>query len=812
MNGDSPETPLDVLVVGGGPTGTAAAWRAHELGLSVKVIDRDGVLSIVKQWGEHQPEPKDVDADYGDLVDLIFPKGGALVSQLPFEDQTPADQLYARWMKVYDDNGVAYENNVELGGCERLPNGVLAAEVMELNTQAKSKIYCRNMVLALGSGQPAKVRLMGDGLGIRYKLGNSEDFVGGPACVVGGGMSAAEAVVAIAMAKAKAKDDSDIFWCYRGRGMPKVAQGKALATKFYEAWTGGNIRYLPLSEPLAVFKDDKGNDLVAVKTRRVQVDNQPPELICYEFEKKQVLAFIGSERPTELLESMGIAEFSLADAPKKKRLAVTNLQESQQKNIFMAGGLLHPAYLQTDDFSPDALQSNLKEYSTCFKLGMIEGVAIVETIKARMSGGSDASIAEALQQKVIVAPHDRPAPAAAPAAPPVPQPEMQFGGAFVHIPPGDGPKQDYLFPVGESVIGRTSGRVVIGSDALLRDQHAAFKVDVDEAYVTNASYGGECYVRVNSERTLPVGSIIVAGQQRLRVDSQGGHASLAVIDAAGNVAKVIPLSPEERTIGRDDLNSGDYALSRSHLSVADSGGVCRVRDESRNGTFIALNGSLRLNEGDEVWMGEQRFRFAELRSEMLATTGTAAVIKMPDVAPAAAMATQFGMQMPSAPAAAPAAVAPVAAAPPVAPEPAAAAAAPAAPAPAAPAAAPSGDPLIIQDDGTEIPAVGDEELPMISYMADADVATDEASCVDGACGTLWECWDRDEPSDSGGSCGKCVVTVLEGMENLSEASSREKNTIKKANKKLGGKLDEANCRLACQAICHGPVKIHPKGK
>jgi thioredoxin reductase len=790
MNGDSPETPLDVLVVGGGPTGTAATWRAHELGLSVRVIDRDGILSIVKQWGEHQPDPKDVDADYGDLIDLIFPAGGALVSQLPFEDQTPADQLYSRWMKIYDDSGIAYQENMELGGCEHLPNGVLAAEVMELNTQAKTKIYCRNLVLAMGSGQPAKVRLMGDGLGIRYKLGNSEDFVGAPACVVGGGMSAAEAVVAIAMAKAKAKDDSDIFWCYRGRGMPKVAQGKALANKFYEAWTGGNIRYLPLSEPLAVFKDDKGNDLVAVKTRRVQVNNQPPELICYEFEKKQVLAFIGSERPTALLESMGIKEFSLADAPKKKRLAVSNLQESQQKNIFMAGGLLHPAYLQADDFSPDALQSNLKEYSTCFKLGMIEGVAIIETIKARIDGGDDAAIAEARQQQVIVAPQER-APAE-PVAPVAPEPVLQFGGAFVHIAPGEGAKQDYMFPVGENVIGRTAGRVVIGSDALLRDQHAAFKVDVDEAYVTNAALGGECYVRVNSERTLPAGSIIVAGQQRLRVDSAAGHASLSVMDASGNVSKVIPLSPEERTLGRDDLNAGDYALSRSHLSVADSGGVCRVRDESRNGTFIALNGSLRLNEGDEVWMGEQRFRFVELRSEMVVAVGAAA-------GASAAMATMHGMASPSAPAAPP--VEPAASPAP------AAEAAPAAPPPAAPA----GDPLIIQEDGTEIPAAGDDELPMISYMADASVATDEGSCIDGACGTLWECWDQDEPDDSGGSCGKCVVTVLEGMNNLSEASSREKNTIKKANKKLGGKLDEPNCRLACQAIARGPVKIRPKG-
>ncbi|HEB52720.1 MAG TPA: FAD-binding protein, partial [bacterium] len=587
MNGDSPANPLDVLVVGGGPTGTAAAWRAHELGLSVLVIDRDGMLSIVKQWADNQPNPKKVDADYGDLVDLIFPKGGELIAQLPFEDQTPANELFERWMKVFDDNGVPYRNGVELGGCERQADGTLAAEVMELDTQAKSKIYCRNIVLALGSGQPAKVRLMGDGLGIRYKLGDANDYVGKPACVVGGGMSAAEAVVAIAIAKAAAKDESDIFWCYRGRGMPKVAKGKALATKFYEAWTGGNIRYLPLSEPLAVFKDDDGNDLVAVKTRRVHEPNQPPELRCYEFEKRQVLAFIGSERPTELLKSMGIEEFSLADAPKKKRLAVTALQESQQPNIFMCGGLLHPAYLLTDDFSPDALQSNLKEYSTCFKIGMIEGVRIVETIKKRMDGvGDDVIAREIWGESTMVPPSQRHA--ASPEPEPEPEePVAQFGAAFVHIAPGENAtKTEHFFPVGLSVIGRTAGRIVIGGDALLQDQHAAFKIDVDECYVTNSNLGGDCYIRVNAERTLPAGTVLVAGQQRLRVDVQGGQTSLSVIDGAGNVAKSIPLAAEERTIGRDDLDPGDFSLSRSHMSVADAGGLARVRDESRNGTFV----------------------------------------------------------------------------------------------------------------------------------------------------------------------------------------------------------------------------------
>jgi thioredoxin reductase len=797
MKGESPSSPLDLLVVGGGPCGTAAAWRAHELGLSALVIDRDSVLSIVKEWGEHQPDPKDVDADYGDLTDLVFPKGDKLVSQLPYEDQTPANQLYERWLKVYDEHKVPYRNGVELGGCERLPDGILAAECMELQTQAKTKVYARSMLLALGSGQPAKVRLMGDGLGIRYKLGNAADFVGGPACVVGGGMSAAEAVVAIALAKAAAKDNSDIFWCYRGRGMPKVAQGKALATKFYEAWTGGNIRYLPLSEPLAVFKDDKGREFVAVKTRRLEQSNQPPELVCYEFEKKQVLAFIGSERPTELLASIGIHEFELADAPAKKRLAVNALLESQVPGVFLAGGLLHPAYIETNDFRPEALQSTLKDSSTCFKKGMIEGVAIAETVFQRLKkGASDEVIKKQLleqSQAMISAPKPAtvPPPAAAPA--PEPAPALQMGAAFVQIGPGETPtKTEHVFRLGENVVGRAAGRVVVAADAMLKDQHAAFRIDADECYVTNQPYGGECYVRINSERTVPVGTIVVAGRQRLRVDLVDGKASLARLDAAGQVTRTIPLSKDERSIGRDDLDPRDFALSRSHLSAADTGGLARVRDTSRNGTFLELRGSLRLNEGDEVWMGEQRFRFVEMRSGVPVGGATAVGMAAPVAAPAPAAAqTQIGMQKP---AAAPA-------------KPAAAAAAAPAPAPA-PAAAPTGDPAIILPDGTSIPAADDK--PMLSFLAEAGAATDDAGSIGGKCQTLWECWDQGDPCDTGGSCGKCVVTIVDGMASLGEASSREKNTIKKANKKMGGKLDEANCRLACQAMVKGPVKIQPK--
>ncbi|MEO6595088.1 MAG: hypothetical protein ABIP94_10090, partial [Planctomycetota bacterium] len=117
---------------------------------------------------------------------------------------------------------------------------------------------------------------------------------------------------------------------------------------------------------------------------------------------------------------------------------------------------------------------------------------------------------------------------------------------------------------------------------------------------------------------------------------------------------------------------------------------------------------------------------------------------------------------------------------------------------------------IMLPDGTAVPAGSDK--PMLSFLAEAGAATDDSGSIGDKCQTLWECWDQNEPTDSGGSCGKCVVTILDGMAALSEASSREKNTIKKANKKMGGKLDEAKCRLACQATVQGRVKIQPTGK
>ena len=262
---------LDVLIVGGGPAGSAAAFRAKELGLDPLVVDYDDLMKRIRDYSKD----KLILPDFGGGERLCFPKGGELIDGLRFSP-IDKDEMCAGWKGLYAAHGVRSEVGVEVTGLDLQADGAWLASIWDHANGQERSYTARHVVLALGRGVPRRFDIPGNCDGLAYKLADAEAFVGRSACVVGGGTSAAEAVIAISEAKAAAQDPTAVYWSYRGSKMPRVS--KALADAFFAAYVGnGNIHYCRRSEPAAVVTGDDKREYLAIRVDRRTLEGRPNE-------------------------------------------------------------------------------------------------------------------------------------------------------------------------------------------------------------------------------------------------------------------------------------------------------------------------------------------------------------------------------------------------------------------------------------------------------------------------------------------------------------------------------------------------------
>ncbi len=267
---------LDLLIVGGGPAGTALAFRAKELGLSALVIDRDDVLTRIRDYTKDKP----ILPDFGGGDKMTFPDGGPLIAQLRFS-AIDKDEMHRLWKSLYVRNNIPAQVGVDLLGLKAGDDSIWQATAWNTNTRSEQAFAARHVALALGGGIPRRLDIPGDVNAIAARLHDASAYVGAPACVIGGGSSAAEAVVAISHAKSKASDNAPVCWAYRGTKMPAVS--KALADVLFTAYSEcGNIRYLPASEPIALMARPHGT-VLCVEVDRKEMPNRPVEAVQLEF-------------------------------------------------------------------------------------------------------------------------------------------------------------------------------------------------------------------------------------------------------------------------------------------------------------------------------------------------------------------------------------------------------------------------------------------------------------------------------------------------------------------------------------------------
>jgi len=726
----------------------------------VLVIDRDEVLSKLAEWVVNA---KNVDADYKRCIGRPFPTGGSLVEQLPYEDGVAAKDLYDQWIAIYRAH-VPYRDGCELTQVESQPGGGFRVACRDAAGGTDLAFYARSVLIAIGL-QEAQIDLLGDGEGIHYKLPQPKQLVGAPVCVYGGGMSAAEAVVAIAEAKRTGQDETPVFWCYRGRELEKIRGVPTIAGRLFDAMTYGNIRNMPNSKPFAVVKGDDGQESVFVRVDRQQQPGLPRRNECLEFAKRQTVVLIGAERPDDLLATLGIRTRAAADAPTVQRLAVTAMYETERRGVFLAGSLLDAAYIETSDFDAQ-LQTTVKEHPGCFKTALLDGTLAAEAIVGRLRGRSDLDITRELVARRRVANsvaaqseriRERPR-----------ESGTSGGGArFTCLGTKERREQrDVVLSSGDNVVGRSIGALVFPDDASLPESAFRLRVDKNECSVLQGVKDVVLRVRVRSERTFQEGTVLQISEQRLAVRLRGGQLCLAHVDGS---RPVIELSEQERVVSRENIAPDDRGISRPHFTAANLGDVVYYRDESKNGTYVEVQGSLRLNPGDEVFFGKQRIRF--------------------DCVVPAGVETQpipFGPRLVQGRGTNPIDGVP-------------------------PAPREISRPCLVLEGGTEL-EVADPSLPILHMLWSDGRATSKAKEMTNQCRTLWQCWEEDNPRDPSATCGKCVVTILEGMENVTPMESKERNTLeKKRNQLWAGKLDMSKCRLSCCALVTGRVRIVQNG-
>lgn len=606
---------LDLLVVGGGPAGTAAAFRAVELGLSVLVIDYDDLLKRIRDY----PKDKLILPDFGGGDQMRFPKGGELISALHFSP-IDKDDLVNRWKRLYVTHNVPARIGVELLALQR-SDGLWQARLWNHNLKAEQQIKARHVAIGIGRGVPRRFDIPGNTDGIAYRLADAQAYVAGPALVIGGGTSAAEAVIAISNAKAKVNEPSPVYWSYRGDKLPKVS--KALADVFFEAYVGnGNIRYFPNSEPVAVVVDEEMQEYLSIRIDRKRIAGRPNETLHLEFPKERCIACIGEDIPEAFLTSLGIQMVEGGPA-KKKRMCVTRLLETQQPNVYLIGDILSQVYLETDDFSADPATFREVKHRGNIKAGMIDGVLIAEVVAQRKAGKREVDVTIEFADAAPTPVQPKPVSALETiltTLQPLPQEQLaqpQQRAVLVRVIAGGVEEDEYPVTInGTTTIGRKFCDIVFPDDTNLSERHASISHGPEGFVLKDDGSQNGVFIRLTEgkQREVTQGDVIRLGRQFLLFRRENGTGEILHYDRTGKLLGRHRLEPDKTVVlGREapdiTLDGSDMTLSRRHLAVSCKEGKVVVKDlKSVNGTWLRVKSSCRLEPDDVFRVGSQTLK------------------------------------------------------------------------------------------------------------------------------------------------------------------------------------------------------------
>lgn len=257
---------LDLVVVGAGPAGMAAAARARELGLTVEVLEQEARGGTIA----HYPRQKIVMTE-----PFTLPGGIASKARLLSKEQLM--DLFAR---ALDAAHVKVREGWRVDDVRR-DGDAFRVEATGGTLRAATVMLCVGR-----RGSPRRLDVPGEGLDkVTYRLIEPDQYAARHVLVVGGGDSAVEAALALAEARA-----ASVTLSYRRPAVAKVREANQRA--FDAAVQAGRIVFEGGTEVARIEPD-------AVTLRRGDRTFPLPN--------DYVIVQIGGELPVQFLQKVGVS-------------------------------------------------------------------------------------------------------------------------------------------------------------------------------------------------------------------------------------------------------------------------------------------------------------------------------------------------------------------------------------------------------------------------------------------------------------------------------------------------------------------------
>jgi thioredoxin reductase len=361
---------FDVVIVGAGPGGIAAAIKAKKHGISYIVIEKG--QKVFSGIIESYPAGKKVYPTIPKKATEPF-----VVEDLkPPEEKVSVEEYISLIEKLVQEHDIKIEYGIEFDDIDN-DNGIFGVKT------SKGVYKGRNVILAFGSNIPNELTIWGEAKTVARNITNVEDYIGVPCLVIGGGNTSADIVSTLSKAKRENLDPYPVFWANRTR---KFTVDKNVAHDLgEEILLGGNIKILQGAEPKIGEVDEEGIERLLIQTQKFVLGDL--EMIQgLSFPMKHVIASIGTHGPEPIFTKLNLQQIKCIGPLCKIGKVGTNLLvlnkyfETTTTGIYAIGGAISPAFMLIDE------DGTIKEqkHPNLIYTASNDGALVIESIKQKL--------------------------------------------------------------------------------------------------------------------------------------------------------------------------------------------------------------------------------------------------------------------------------------------------------------------------------------------------------------------------------------------------------------------------------------------